>query len=104
MRSRILICFMLGLFAAGFSFAQPAFPARQVHILVPFTPGGAADAMVRILAARLQDAWNQPVVVENRPGAGTIIGSNAVAKAPADGYTLGLVTSSHAINAAARHD
>ena len=104
MRTRILICLVLGLCAAGLAFAQPAFPARQVHMLVPFPPGGASDAMMRILAARLQEQWKQPVVVENRPGAGTVIGSNAVAKAPPDGYTLGLVTSSHAINAAARRE
>ena len=84
--------------------AQPAFPARQLRIIVPFPPGGASDAMVRILATRLQTTWGQPVVVENRPGAGTVIGSNTVAKAPADGYTMGLVTSSHAINAAAQRD
>jgi tripartite-type tricarboxylate transporter receptor subunit TctC len=104
MRTRLLICFVLGLLAASTSFAQAAFPSRQVHMVVPFPPGGASDALMRILAAKLQENWKQPVVVENKPGAGTVIGSNAVAKAAPDGYTVGLVTSSHAINAAARRE
>ena len=104
MRVRFLLCFVLGLLAASPSFAQAVFPARQVHMIVPFPPGGASDAVMRILAAKLQENWKQPVVVENRPGAGTVIGSNTVAKSAPDGYTVGLVTSSHAINAAARRE
>lgn len=104
MRSRTFVVLALGLLAAALSFAQPAFPSHQVHLVVPFPPGGASDAMMRILGARLQEIWKQPVVIENKPGAGTIIGTNAVAKAAPDGYTLGLVASAHAINAAGRRD
>jgi len=70
--------------------ASPAdqFPNRPLKIVVPFPPGGSADATARILAERLTDIWNQPVVIDNRPGAGTTIASAAVAKSSPDGYTL----------------
>jgi tripartite-type tricarboxylate transporter receptor subunit TctC len=65
-----------------------AFPSKTVRFIVPFVAGGATDVVARLLAQKLQDAWGQPVVVENRAGAGGTIGADAVAKAPADGYTL----------------
>jgi tripartite-type tricarboxylate transporter receptor subunit TctC len=65
-----------------------AYPSQGVTIVVPFLAGGAVDVMCRIIAARLQDYWKQPVVVENRPGAGGNVGSNSVAVAPPDGYRL----------------
>ena len=67
--------------------AEP-WPTRQVRLVVPTPPGGSIDATARILANKLQQAWGQNVMVENRPGASMRIGSDAVAKAPADGYTL----------------
>src|SRR5207247_1339305 len=67
--------------------AQP-FPSRAVKIVVPTTPGGATDALSRSIGARLSEIWNQPVIVENRPGATQIIGGEYVAKSPPDGYTL----------------
>jgi tripartite-type tricarboxylate transporter receptor subunit TctC len=67
--------------------AQP-FPSRPVKIVVPTTPGGATDALSRSIGARLSETWNQPVVVENKPGATQIIGGEYVAKSPPDGYTL----------------
>ncbi|MBX6373842.1 MAG: tripartite tricarboxylate transporter substrate binding protein [Acetobacteraceae bacterium] len=74
------------------------FPTRPVRIVVPFPPGGPTDTLVRLAAPRLEQTWGQPVVVENRGGAGGNIGTAAVARAAADGYTVLLVASSHAIN------
>src|SRR3954465_1808635 len=72
---------------ASLALAQQ-FPSRPVKIVVPTTPGGATDALSRSIGARLSETWNQPVVVENKPGATQIIGGEYVAKAPPDGYTL----------------
>jgi tripartite-type tricarboxylate transporter receptor subunit TctC len=74
-------------FAAGSAVAQ-SFPARPVHVIVPFPPGGGADALARIMAPHLTKLWGQPVIVENRPGASGRIGADFVANAAADGYTL----------------
>ncbi len=68
--------------------AHAEFPDRTVKIVVPFDAGGSIDTVARALAQRLNDKWNVPVIVENRPGAGNTIGANAVAKAAPDGYTL----------------
>src|SRR4051794_7334344 len=68
--------------------AHAEFPDHTVKIVVPFDAGGSIDTVARALAARLNDKWNVPVIVENRPGAGNTIGANAVAKAAPDGYTL----------------
>jgi tripartite-type tricarboxylate transporter receptor subunit TctC len=73
-------------------------PARPIRFIFPFVAGGAADASARVLAERLAGKWKQPVLVENRPGAASIIGTDAVAKAQPDGYTFGWVISAHAIN------
>ena len=78
--------------------AAQAWPARSVRIVVPFAAGGATDVVARLLAQKLQDAWAQPVVVENKAGAGGNIGADAVAKSPADGYTL-LMTSGSIVTA-----
>lgn len=79
--------------------AQTGYPVRAVRIIVPQTPGGASDALARIVAARLSEKWGQPVVVENRAGAGGNIGMDAVAKSAGDGYTLLMsYVGSHAIN------
>jgi tripartite-type tricarboxylate transporter receptor subunit TctC len=75
------------------------FPSKAVKILVPQTPGGASDALARIVAQKLSDKWGQPVVVENRAGAGGNVGMELVAQAPADGYTLLMsYVGTHAIN------
>ncbi len=78
----------LGAASAGTGVAHAAYPDRPVHVIVPFAPGGATDVVARTLGARLSQMWLQPVVVENKPGAGGNIGADAVAKAPADGYTI----------------
>lgn len=79
--------------------AQTAFPSKPVRIIVPQTPGGASDALARIVGQKLSEKWGQPVVIENRAGAGGNIGMEAVAKSPADGHTLLMsYVGSHAIN------
>ena len=74
------------------------YPARPVKIVVPFDAGGPADVYARFLGQRLQDALGQPFVVENRPGAGSLIGTEAVAKSAPDGYTLLLMSNTHTVN------
>jgi tripartite-type tricarboxylate transporter receptor subunit TctC len=74
------------------------YPARPVKIVVPFAVGGPADVFARVLAQRLPDQLGQAFVVENRPGAGAVIGTDLVAKAPADGYTLLLMSNTHTVN------
>jgi tripartite-type tricarboxylate transporter receptor subunit TctC len=80
--------------------AQAPFPNQTVRIIVPYSPGGASDIAARLIAEKLTPLWKQSVVVENRTGANGIVGSDAVAKAPADGTTLGFVSVNHAVNAA----
>src|SRR2546421_5126761 len=74
------------------------YPTRPVRIIVPFGAGGPADVFSRVLAQHLSDALKHPFVVEDRPGAGSIIGSDAVAKSPADGYTLLTMSNTHTTN------
>jgi tripartite-type tricarboxylate transporter receptor subunit TctC len=81
-----------------------AYPVKPVRMVVPFAPGGATDVIARIMAGRLQEAWGQTVIVDNRPGAGNVIGTDAVAKAPPDGYTIGVVVTSHLANPSLRSD
>jgi len=78
--------------------AADSWPAKPVRFIMPFPAGASSDIAARGIAERLAKAWNQPVIVENRPGAGTIPGTNALAKAAPDGHTFGWVTSSHAVN------
>lgn len=80
--------------------AEAGYPNKPIRWIVPYTPGGATDTVARVFGQKLQEAWKQPVVVENRPGAASNIGSDIVAKAPPDGYTLLLVSPTLATNAA----
>lgn len=85
---------------ASGAFAQSGYPNRPVRIVVPYAPGGGADILARAVGERLGEVWRQPVIVENRPGAGGSVGTEAVARAPADGYTLLMASPSHSINPA----
>jgi tripartite-type tricarboxylate transporter receptor subunit TctC len=82
--------------------AQAGWPERPVRLIVPATPGSSADAVARVIAQRLTVQWGQPVVVEAKPGAGGVVATEAVAHSKPDGYTLGWVIASHAINPALR--
>src|SRR5438477_9857367 len=73
------------------------YPAKPIRIIVSYAPGGGTDVIARVLARKLNEAWGQAVVVENRPGAGGNIGTEVLAKSAPDGYTLSVVPSSHAI-------
>ena len=74
------------------------YPTRPVRIIVPFAAGGPADIYARFVAQRLSDALGQPFTVDNRPGGGSVIGTDAAAKAPADGYTLLMMSNTHTVN------
>src|SRR5438067_1457764 len=75
--------------------AEVEFPKRVVRLIVPFSPGGPTDVVARILADKLQGTWGKSVIVDNKPGGGTIVGTDYVAKSPPDGYTIGVVVSAH---------
>lgn len=87
----------MGLAALAPAAAQD-FPKGPVKIIIPFPPGGPTDTVGRLLGQKLQEAWGQPVIIDYKPGAGTVIGADFVAKAPADGQTIGMVNSSFAVN------
>jgi tripartite-type tricarboxylate transporter receptor subunit TctC len=89
------------------AFAQRAndtqgFPVKPIRIVVPFSPGGVADITSRIIGPKLVEAWRQPVVVDNRPGAGGVFGTEIVAKANPDGYTLLSASANHSATPAIR--
>jgi tripartite-type tricarboxylate transporter receptor subunit TctC len=79
--------------SSGGAAAQAAYPNKPIHLVVPYPPGALTDLLGRAIGERLTVALKQPVVIDNRPGAGTLVGAEAVAKSPADGYTLLMATS-----------
>src|ERR1700750_2114385 len=85
-------------FALWFTPAAAAWPERIVRIVVPFAPGGGTDVIARTLAQEMAKDLGVAVVIENKPGAGTIVGTQAVAVSDPDGYTLLMATFSHAVN------
>ena len=94
---RIIALALLSLGSFGSALAQD-YPARQVRMIVPFGAGGPADVYARIIAQHLSEQLKQTFIVENRPGAGSIIGTDAVAKSPPDGYTLLVMSNTHTTN------
>jgi tripartite-type tricarboxylate transporter receptor subunit TctC len=91
------------LFVAGvpqvFAAAAPDFPTKPIRLIVPVAPGGGSDQIGRIVGQQYTEAWGQQVVIDNRAGAGQVIGTEMCAKAPPDGYTVVVINPSHAINA-----
>ena len=94
---------VFGSIAPGSSGAQ-SFPAKPVRMIVPFAPGGGIDVIARLLSQKLQEDWGQSVLLDYKPGAGAVLGTDAVAKASPDGYTTGLVITSHIMNPILRSD
>ena len=92
MWSRVLICVAIAV-STPLAFAQETWPVRPLKMVVPYPPGALTDTLARAVAERLAPALGQPIVVENRAGAGTLLGAEQVKNAPADGYTLMMVTS-----------
>lgn len=87
----------LGVLAAPLAMAAD-YPQRTVSLVVPFPPGGATDALARLMAEKLSQKWGQTVLVENKPGGNTMVGTDFVAKSAPDGHVVGMVTGSHVIN------
>ena len=88
----------IALLAPAPAFAQ-AYPSKPIRWIVPYTPGGITDTVTRLVTQKIQDALGQPIVVENRPGANSMLGANLAAAAPPDGYTMLTVIAAHAANA-----
>src|SRR3984957_3009683 len=97
---RTLLAITLPAIAAGTARAEDAedYPPRQVTFIVPFAPAGGTDILARLLGQKLEQRLNKSFVVENRPGAGTVIATNFVANSPPDGYTIAMTVSSLAID------
>jgi tripartite-type tricarboxylate transporter receptor subunit TctC len=95
LRFGLLVAALCGASVAG---AQQTYPDRPIRLLVPFPAGGSIDPVARLIGQKLNQAWGQPVLVDNRPGANTIIGTEALAKSAPDGYTVLLTASTHVIN------
>jgi tripartite-type tricarboxylate transporter receptor subunit TctC len=91
----ITACVLLGLAASAS--AQQVYPAKPIRIISPYAPGGTTDILARLVGPKLTESWGQQVIVENRPGGNTIIGSEAMVRSPPDGYTLLSILSSHVI-------
>ena len=95
-----LIAFGVAAVVWGAGYAQQPYPSKPVRIIVPFPPGGSIDPVARMMAQKLTEGWGQQVIVDNRPGANGVIGTELLAKAPPDGYTLiHLGASTHVTNA-----
>lgn len=104
---RHLLISAAGLMTAGLGNSLPAaaqatFPRAPVKIIIPFAPGGPTDTVGRLIGQKLQEIWSQPVIIDYKPGAGTAIGADFVAKSAADGLTIGMVNSSFAVNPSLR--
>lgn len=95
---RAAIALLAGLALGASGALAQEYPSRPVRVIVPFAPGGPADVYARFIANKLQESLGQSFVVDNRPGAGSIIGTDAVAKSAPDGYTLLLMSNTHTVN------
>ena len=98
LRSALALLALSATLAQAPAAAQAAYPSRPVKIIVPFATGGPADVYARFIAQRLSDAMGQSFVVDNKPGGGSVIGTDLAAKSPADGYTLLMMSNTHTVN------
>ncbi len=98
------VTLLAAMLAAAAPVAAQVFPTKPVRMVVPFPPGGATDIIARLLGQKLQEIWGQTVVMEYKPGGGTVVGTDFVAKSPPDGYTMGMVITAHVINPSMRSD
>ena len=94
-RRRSLVGLFTGLLFLGSAIGQPAqnYPSKPIRFIVPYAPGGSTSQVARLMATKLTESWGQPVLVDNRGGGNTVIGTEALAKSAPDGYTIGLTTS-----------
>ena len=95
------VCAIAVLVPIGRAAAQ-TYPSKPVRMVVPFPPGGATDVIARLVSQRLHEIWGQPVILDYKPGAGTVIGTDAIAKAQPDGHTMGIVITAHVLNPSVR--
>lgn len=93
-----LLATLMGVIPWSVAHAQTAYPAKPLRLIVPYPPGGGTDIVARLVAQKMSASMGQQVVVDNKPGASTVIGTDLLAKANPDGYTIGMITDSHAIN------
>ena len=100
----VLVVLVVGVFAGVAHADEEDFPSKAIRFVVPLPPGGITDVLARLIAQKLTESWKQPVVVDNRGGGGTIIGSDIVSKAPPDGHTLLLVAPALVINPSLRRE
>jgi len=98
LRRAVVSCVLAAGCANGAVFAQSTYPAKPIRWIVGYTPGGVADMLARAVGQKLGESWGQQVIIENRPGAGTNIGTDVAAKSAPDGYTLFMPTVANAIN------
>jgi tripartite-type tricarboxylate transporter receptor subunit TctC len=96
--SRLLAGATLALAWQASAHAQAPYPDKPIRLVVPFPPGSGTDIVGRLLAQEVSNAWSQPVIVDNRPGASTIVGTEIVANSPPDGYTMVMASNNHAMN------
>ena len=96
-RTRLILAGILAAFAAGSAHGE-VYPNQPIRIVVPFAAGGAVDSVARIVGQKMSESIGQPVVVENKPGAGGNLAADTVARAKPDGYTILLTTNGHAIS------
>lgn len=95
--ARILFIALLMAFEVG-AYAEEVYPSKPIRFIIPFTPGGSTSVLARLIGQKLSENWGQQVIVDNRPGGNTIIGSETLVKSPPDGYTILQVTPFHVTN------
>ena len=99
MKAKLSMSFVVALLGVSApAGAQQAWPAKPIRVIVPYGPGASTDNVTRIYGQKVTEAWGQPVIIDNKPGGNTVIGSEAMVKSAPDGYTILLVVNTHVIN------